>query len=166
MPAIPAWPPKSLPRLFVRPSLSEEARVELDGGQANYLGNVMRLGEGGEVLLFDGESGEWLARIAEAGRKRMTLSVERKTREPETIPDVWLAFAPVKRSQTDWLVEKATEIGAARLLPVITQRTVAERVKLERLQAIAIEAAEQCGRTRLPEIAAPVTLNQLLAGRD
>jgi 16S rRNA (uracil1498-N3)-methyltransferase len=96
----------------------------------------------------------------------MTLLVERNTREAESIPDVWLAFAPVKRAQTDWLVEKATELGAARLLPVITQRTIAERVKLERLQAIAIEAAEQCGRTRLPDIAEPVTLKQLLTGRE
>jgi 16S rRNA (uracil1498-N3)-methyltransferase len=166
MPATPAWPPKSLPRLFVRSSLGEGARIQLDAGHANYLGNVMRLGEGGEVLLFDGESGEWLARIAEAARKRMTLSVERKTREPETMPDVWLAFAPVKRAQTDWLVEKATELGATRLLPVITQRTIAERVKLERLEAIAIEAAEQCGRTRVPAIDHPVLLKQLLAGRD
>ena len=84
----------------------------------------------------------------EAGKKRMSLTVERRTREPESIPDVWLAFAPVKRAQTDWLVEKATELGVARLLPVITQRTIAERVRLERLEAIAIEAAEQCGRTR------------------
>ena len=152
MPATPAWPPKSLPRLFVREALEEGARVELDAGQANYLGNVMRLGEGAEVLLFDGSSGEWLARIAEAGKKRMALTVERRTREPEDIPDVWLAFAPVKRTQTDWLVEKATELGVAKLIPVMTQRTIAERVKLERLEAIAIEAAEQCGRTRLPEI--------------
>jgi len=166
MPATPAWPPKSLPRLFVRSRLSKDARVELDGGQANYLGNVMRLGEGAELLVFDGETGEWLARIAETGKKRMSLSIERKTREPETIPDVWLAFAPVKRAQTDWLVEKATELGAARLQPVITQRTIAERVKLERLNAIAIEAAEQCGRTRLPEIAAPLPLKQLLSQRD
>ena len=87
------------------------------------------LGSGAELLLFDGHSGEWLARIAEAGKKRMTLLVERKTREPESIPDVWLAFAPVKRAQTDWLVEKATELGAARLIPVMTQRTIAERVQ-------------------------------------
>jgi len=166
MPATPAWPPRSLPRLFVRSRLSKDARVELDGGQANYLGNVMRLGAGAELLVFDGETGEWLARIAETGKKRMSLSIERKTREPETIPDVWLAFAPVKRAQTDWLVEKATELGAARLQPVITQRTIAERVKLERLNAIAIEAAEQCGRTRLPEIAAPLPLKQLLSQRD
>lgn len=161
MPATPAWPPKSLPRLFVRAELCEGARVDLDAGQANYLGNVMRLGEGAEVLLFDGRSGEWLGRVAEAGKKRMALTVGRRTREPEAIPDVWLAFAPVKRAQTDWLVEKATELGVARLIPVMTQRTLAERVKLERMEAIAIEAAEQCGRTRLPEIVQPVPLAQL-----
>jgi len=163
MPAIPAWPPKSLPRLFVRGRLGEGARVELDAAQANYLGNVMRLGEGAELLTFDGQSGEWLARIAQAGKKRMTLSVERLTREPETVPDVWLAFAPVKRNPTDWLVEKATELGVAKLIPVMTRRTIAERVKLERLQTIAIEAAEQCGRSVLPSIEQPVSLAELLS---
>ena len=166
MPATPAWPPKSLPRLFVRALLSEAAAVELDAAQANYLGNVMRLGVGSELLIFDGGSGEWLARIAEAGKKRMTLAVERRTRDAEAIPDVWLAFAPVKRAQIDWLVEKATELGAARLIPVITQRTVAERVKLERLESIAIEAAEQCGRTVLPNIEEPQPLSYLLRYRD
>ena len=166
MPATPAWPPKSLPRLFVRTALGDGARAELDSAQANYLGNVLRLKEGAELLVFDGRSGEWLARIAEGGKKRMTLAVERKTREAESVPDVWLAFAPVKRSQTDWLVEKATELGAARLIPVMTRRTVAERVKLERLEAIAIEAAEQCGRTVLPEIADPLPLARLLDERD
>jgi 16S rRNA (uracil1498-N3)-methyltransferase len=92
----------------------------------------------------------------------MTLAVERKTRELEAVPDVWLAFAPVKRAQTDWLVEKASELGAARLIPVMTRRTVAERVKLERLEAIAIEAAEQCGRTILPGISEPASLKELL----
>lgn len=167
MPATPAWPPKSLPRLFVRAQLGEGARVDLGASQANYLGNVMRLGEGSELLVFDGSSGEWLARIAEAGKKRMALTVVRNTREPEAIPDVWLAFAPVKRTQTDWLVEKATELGVARLIPVITQRTIAERVKLERLGTIAVEAAEQCGRTRLPTIDEPISIAQFLnqAGR-
>jgi len=166
MPATPAWPPKSLPRLFVRNRLGEGGTVELDAGQANYLGNVMRLGAGSELLVFDGSSGEWLARIAEAGKKRMTLAVERQTRGPETIPDVWLAFAPVKRTQTDWLIEKATELGVARLIPVMTQRTIAERVKLERLESIAVEAAEQCGRTRLPKIDEPSPLPRFLAERD
>jgi 16S rRNA (uracil1498-N3)-methyltransferase len=146
--------------------LSDGTRVELNASQANYLGNVMRLSVGAELLVFDGCSGEWLARVADAGKKRMVLSVERRTREAEPIPDIWLAFAPVKRAQTDWLVEKATELGAARLIPVMTQRTVAERVRLERLEAIAIEAAEQCGRTALPEIAEPLPLARLLSGLD
>ena len=150
----------------MRQPLGPGARVELDSGQANYLGNVLRMKPGAELLLFDGSSGEWLARIAEAGRKSMALAVERRTREAEDIPDVWLAFAPVKRSQTDWLVEKATELGAARLVPVTTRRTMVERVRLERLEAIAVEAAEQCGRTRLPEIAAPLPLSRLLDERD
>ena len=160
MPATPAWPPKGLPRLFVRKPLGEGAKIELDASQSNYLGNVMRLGVAAELLVFDGTSGEWLARIAETAKKRMTLAVVRKTRKPEAIPDLWLAFAPVKRAQTDWLVEKATELGAARLIPVITQRTIAERVKLERLESIAIEAAEQCGRTRVPQVEAPVPLRR------
>jgi 16S rRNA (uracil1498-N3)-methyltransferase len=162
MPATPAWPPKSLPRLFVEAQLSEGAVVELNAGQANYLGNVLRMKEGAELLVFDGASGEWLARIAEAGRKRMALNVERRTREAETIPDVWLAFAPVKRARIDWLVEKATELGAARLIPVTTQRTVVERLNLDRLRAHIIEAAEQCGRTILPELAEPLPLAQFL----
>jgi 16S rRNA (uracil1498-N3)-methyltransferase len=166
MPATPAWPPKSLPRLFVRAQLGEGVRVDLDASQANYLGNVMRLGEGAELLVFDGSSGEWLARISEAGKKRMALTVERRTRQSEAIPDVWLAFSPVKRTQTDWLVEKATELGVAKLIPVITQRTIAERVKLERLRSIAIEAAEQCGRTRLPTTDEPISLAQFLKQAD
>ena len=168
MPATPAWPPKSLPRLFVRAALGPGAVVELDIGQANYLGNVMRLKPGDHVLLFDGASGEWIARIAEAGRKRMTLAVEDRTREQEHGTNLWLAFAPVKRAQTDWLVEKATELGIARLLPVTTQRTIVERVRLERLQAIAIEAAEQCNRTSLPAIDEPQSLDAFMnahAGR-
>lgn len=163
MPATPAWPPKSLPRLFVRTPLSDGASIELDAGQANYLGNVLRMGPGDELLIFDGSSGEWLARITESAKKRMVLTVGRQTREPENIPDVWLAFAPVKRTQTDWLVEKATELGVSRLQPVMTKRTNTERVKLGRLHAIAIEAAEQCGRTRLPDIAEPISLKLLLS---
>src|SRR5688500_2821350 len=162
MPATPAWPPKSMPRLFVRTPLGKGALVELDAKQANYLGNVMRLSEGEHVLVFDGVTGEWIARIVEAGRKRMMLIVEDRTREPETVPDLWLAFAPVKRAQTDWLVEKATELGVARLLPVATQRTIVDRVRIERLEAIAIEAGEQCNRTSVPAIADPQPLAAFL----
>src|SRR3569832_1977114 len=99
MPATPAWPPKSLPRLFVRQSLGDGATVELDGAQANYLGNVMRLGVGADLLVFDGRSGEWLARISDAAKKRMTQTVERRTKEPETEPDVRQAYEQMKRAQ-------------------------------------------------------------------
>ncbi|WP_114228539.1 MULTISPECIES: 16S rRNA (uracil(1498)-N(3))-methyltransferase [Sphingomonas] len=166
MAATPAWPPRSLPRLFVRSPLGEGATVELEGSAANYLGNVLRLGEGGEVLLFDGASGEWLARIVATAKKRLTLTVERQTRPLEQVPDLTLAFAPVKRAQTDWLVEKATELGVRHLQPVMTRRTVAERVKHERLEHIAVEAAEQCGRTLLPTIADPLALTALLQTLD
>jgi len=166
MPATPAWPPRSLIRLFVRQPLGEGARVMLEPGQAHYLGTVMRLGVGSELLLFDGQSGEWLARVAEAGKKRMTLAVDRLTKPAEAVPDLCLAFAPVKRAQTEWLVEKATELGVARLQPIITRRTIVERIKLERLEAIAVEAAEQCGRTLLPVIAEPIALDRLLASHE
>jgi 16S rRNA (uracil1498-N3)-methyltransferase len=166
MPAIPAWPPKSLPRLFVEAPLAKDAVVELAAAQTNYLANVLRLDTGSMLRVFDNLSGEWLATIDVPGKKRMVLRIKERLREAEKVPDVWLAFSPVKRTQTDWLVEKATELGAARLLPIITARTVAERVKLERLRAISIEAAEQCGRTRLPEIDQPLPLRQLLGTRD
>ena len=166
MPSTPAWPPRSLTRLFVRQPLTQWAQLELDGAPAHYLSTVMRLGEGDKFLLFDGHSGEWLGKIVAARKKRLTVSVEQRTREPEKLPDLWLAFAPVKRTQVDWLVEKATELGVAKLIPVITGRTVVERVKLERLEAIAIEAAEQCGRTLLPEISPPVSLAKLLEQRE
>ena len=166
MPAIPAWPPKSLPRLFVEATLSDGAAVTLDGPQANYLGNVLRLGVGGQVLLFDGTSGEWIATVAQMTRKSMQLTVERRTKAVEAVPDLWLAFAPVKRTQLDWLIEKATELGVARLMPVVTRRTVVERIKGERLRSIAVEAAEQCGRTMLPVIDELVALERLLKDRD
>jgi 16S rRNA (uracil1498-N3)-methyltransferase len=166
MPATPAWPPRSLPRLFVETPLGAGANIALDASRANYLGNVLRLKAGDQVLLFDGASGEWLATIAEVGKKRMTLAVAQRTRPPETIPDLWLAFAPVKRAPLEWLVEKATELGVARLVPVVTARTVVERLRLDRLRSIAIEAAEQCGRTLLPEIGEPVAIASFLKDND
>jgi 16S rRNA (uracil1498-N3)-methyltransferase len=166
MPATPAWPPRSLPRLFVETPLGESVPIALDAAQANYLANVLRLKAGDSVLLFDGASGEWRAAIAEVGKKRMTLLVAERTRPPETIPDLWLAFAPVKRAPVEWLVEKATELGVARLVPVMTQRTVVERLRLDRLRSIAIEAAEQCGRTILPKFAEPVALEDFLRNND
>lgn len=166
MPATPSWPPKSLPRLYVTTPLGEGLAVPLDSAQANYLGNVMRLGVGAEALLFDGINGEWVGRVTDIGKKRMTLVAERRGRPQEAVPDLTLAFAPVKRAQTDWLVEKATELGIARLQPVVTQRTIVDRVKLERLNSIAIEAAEQCNRTTVPIIFPPLTLAVLLSDHE
>jgi len=166
MPAIPAWPPKSLPRLFVETPLGAGVPVELDAAQANYLGNVMRLKQGDQLLIFDGTSGEWLAEVADAGKKRMTLAVVEPTRPQEAVPDLWLAFAPVKKGRVDWLVEKAVELGVARLQPVVTQRTIVDKLNLERMRAHIVEAAEQCGRTALAEIDQPMKLDAFLKCRD
>jgi 16S rRNA (uracil1498-N3)-methyltransferase len=163
MPATPAWPPASLPRLFVAQTLAEGAMLTLDGAPANYLGNVLRLGEGAQVKLFDDRTGEWLAEIRQAGKKRLTLAIVRRLREREPVPDLWLLFAPIKRGRIDWLVEKATELGVARIVPVLTRRTVVERLNLDRLRAHVVEAAEQCERTALTELAEPQKLGALLA---
>jgi 16S rRNA (uracil1498-N3)-methyltransferase len=157
--ATPAWPPKSLPRLFVDQDLVEAQNVIVDG---NYLHAVLRLGPGDMVKLFDDRDGEWLAEITAAGRKRVTMVVERLLRPRETVPDLWLLFAPIKRGRIDWLVEKATELGVRRLVPVVTRRTIVDRLNLERLRAHAIEAAEQCERTALPELAEPRKLDAVL----
>ena len=162
MPATPAWPPSSLPRLFVDEALREGSVLTLADAPANYLANVLRLQPGAQVKLFDDRSGEWLAQVTDVAKKRLTLAVTRKLREREPVPDVWLLFAPIKKGPIDWLVEKATELGAARLVPVVTQRTNVERLKLDRLRAHTVEAAEQCERTALPELAEPVKLAALL----
>jgi len=166
MPATPAWPPKSLPRLYLATPLGAGMRVDLDAGQANYLGNVMRLKEGDQLLVFDGMSGEWLAEVTEVSKKRMALVVGEPTRPQESVPDLWLAFSPVKKGRVDWLVEKAVELGVARLLPVITQRTIVDKLNLDRMRAHIIEAAEQCGRTALADIDEAMKLDKLLKARD
>lgn len=163
MPATPAWPPRALPRLFVDQPLADGAAVLLQDKPAHYLANVLRLAEGAAVLLFDGSSGEWHAIIEAAHKKKLVLRVGARTRPPETLPPLTLAFALVKRAPLEWLVEKATELGVARLQPIITRRTVVERLNPERLAAIAIEAAEQCGRTRLPDLLPVAKLDALLA---
>ena len=162
MPATPAWPPHSLPRLFVDEPLREGAVLTLADAPANYLANVLRLQPGAQVKLFDDRTGEWLAQITEAGKKRITLAVTRHLRAREPVPDLWLVFAAIKKGRIDMVVEKATELGAARLAPVITQRTIVDRLNLERLRAHAIEAAEQCERTALPALDEPVKLAALL----
>jgi 16S rRNA (uracil1498-N3)-methyltransferase len=162
MPATPAWPSHSLPRLFVDQLLSDGLQISLEGAPANYLGAVLRLGEGAQVKLFDDRSGEWLGVIEEAGKRRVRLRISQHLRPREQPADLWLLFAPIKRGRIDWLVEKATELGVSRLQPVLTRRTIVDRLNLERLRAHAIEAAEQCERTALPELLDPVKLDALL----
>ena len=163
MPATPAWPPASLPRLFIEQVLAPNVTLTLDGAPANYLGNVLRLAPGAQVKLFDDRTGEWLAEVTEAGKKRVTLAVVEQIRPREPVPDLWLLFAPIKRGRIDWLVEKATELGVARLVPVLTRRTIVDRLNLDRLRAHCIEAAEQCERTALPELSEATKLEKVLA---
>jgi 16S rRNA (uracil1498-N3)-methyltransferase len=137
--------------------------VELTPGQAHYLRSVLRLGAGAAVAAFNAADGEWLCRIAEIGKNRVWLAVEHSIRSPSPEPDLWLLFAPIKRARLDWLVEKATELGASTLLPVWTARTQAERLNLERLRAHAIEAAEQSERLSVPELRSPEALGRVLA---
>ncbi len=134
----------------------------IDGPAAHYLLNVMRMKAGDPILLFDNISGEWLAVVADAAKRSLTLRIERQTKAIDRVPDLWLCFAPVKKARLDWIIEKATELGVSRLQPVITERTIVERVKRERLEAQIVEACEQCGRTALPTLAEPVKLALLL----
>jgi 16S rRNA (uracil1498-N3)-methyltransferase len=151
------------PRLYVTAGLAPSAAIELSAGQAHYLRLVLRLGPGAAVAAFNAADGEWLCHIADIGKNRARLTVERVLRPVEPEPDLWLVFAPIKRARLDWLVEKATELGTSALLPVWTARTQVERINLERLRAHAIEAAEQSERLSVPELRPPDTLERLLA---
>jgi 16S rRNA (uracil1498-N3)-methyltransferase len=150
-------------RLFVDSDLAVGAAVVATPEQTNYLCNVLRMQEGHAVLLFNGRDGEWRARLGVRSKRALTLLVEIQTRPQAGGPDIDYLFAPLKRSRLDYMVQKATEMGVARLRPVITRRTVAERVNVERLAANAIEAAEQCGVLRVPEVAEPEKLSSVLA---
>ena len=162
MPATPAWPPRSTPRLFVDQPLGT-GPLRLDGPAAHYLISVMRVTVGDPVRLFDNRTGEWLGIASDVGKRALTLDVTEQLIEREAVPDLWLVAAPLKKGRVDWLAEKACELGVARLVPVVTRRTVVERPNTDRLRAHMIEAAEQCGRTALPEVAEPTKLPQLLA---
>jgi len=145
-------------RLFVRESLVAGAQLALDRGQTHYLANVLRLAPGAVIALFNGRDGEWRARIESVAKSRTVVGVQKCLREQRPEPDVWLVFAPVKRAPLDFLVQKATELGVSELVPAITRRTVVERVRRERMEANAIEAAEQCERLTVPRVrdAAPL----------
>lgn len=151
-------------RLYVDADLGEGLRVAADEGQAHYLLHVMRAGIGGRVLLFNGRDGEWRARIVETRKRSCTLECEAPTAPQRAVPDLWLAFAPIKKTPADYVVQKATELGVRVLQPVLTRRTIARRVNLDRLRANAMEAAEQSGRVDVPEVRELVDLEKLLAG--
>jgi 16S rRNA (uracil1498-N3)-methyltransferase len=164
--ATPAWPPRSAPRLFVERELEEGARVMLEGGQAHYLGRVMRVKEGDAVILCDDRTGEWAMRVAQVNKHDVQGLVIQKLREREVVPDFVLCAALIKKPRFDLLLEKATELGVRRIQPVLTRRGVADKLNLERARAIVTEAAEQCARTALPELAEHVSLDALLSGWD
>lgn len=151
-------------RLYVDHALSQGAAFDLDRQQAHYLRHVLRLGAGDAVHLFNGRDGEWRGEIAIAGRAGASATPCERIHDQRAGPDLWLAFAPVKRIRIDLIAEKATELGAAVIIPVMTANTSVSRVNLDRLRANAIEAAEQCGRLTLPDIRPPVGLAELMAG--
>ncbi len=157
---------RSLPRLFVEAALRAGAAVDCTPQQANYLGNVLRLGVGDAVLVFNGRDGEWLAEIIAIKRGAGTLTAREQLRPQSGGPDIHYLFAPLKKARLDYMVQKATEMGVAALRPVMTRRTNAERVNVERMRANVVEAAEQCGVLWLPEVSGPEKLGEALNGWD
>src|SRR6478736_9506239 len=153
------------PRLFVDAPLAQDGRVELDRDQSNYLGNVLRLAAGAPILAFNGRDGEWQAAIE--GRKRPDgLVILQQTRPQDRLPDLAYVFAPLKHARLDYMVQKAIEMGAASLQPVLTRFTQVNRVNGGRMRANAIEAAEQCGILSLATVSEPMPLDRYLSQRD
>ena len=157
---------KSTPRLFVDQILSAGAEVTLAAEQAHYLGSVLRLHAGDPVVIFNGRDGEFLAYVADVAKKKTVLRVEKQTSTVQSPADIDYLFAPLKHQRLDYLVQKATELGARRLRPVITARTIAERVNLDRMRANVIEAVEQCNQVFVPQVLEPVTLNAAVRDWD
>ncbi len=162
MPAKPAWPPKSAPRLFVAQVLDVGASISIEGPQAHYLTRVMRVAEGDVIVLCDDQTGEWAARVTSAGKREVSLTAETMLRPRGQVPDFTLCAALLKKDRFDLVLEKACELGVRKIQPVLTRRCVADKLNLDRARAVLVEAAEQCARTALPEIAAPVKLEALL----
>lgn len=155
-----------LQRLYVKSGLSHGALIALEKDQAHYLGNVLRLKPGDALLLFNGSDGEWCAELSAIGKKGGEARAMHQTRPQDEGPDLHYLFAPLKRARLDYMAQKATELGASALRPVITRHTVAERVKTDRLLANAVEAVEQCGILRVPEVMEPEKLSKIIAGWD
>ncbi len=166
MPAHPAWPPKSAPRLFVAQLLALGIQIVIEGPQAHYLSRVMRIATGDAVVLCDDQTGEWAARVVDAGKREVVVTCEIQLRPREQVPDFTLCAALLKKDQFDLVLEKACELGVRRIQPVLTRRCVADKLNLDRARAVLTEAAEQCARTALPELATPVKLEALLREWD
>src|SRR5687768_432394 len=162
MPATPAWPPRSAPRLFVATTLAKGVAVTIEGNQAHYLAKVMRVGGGDVAILCDDVTGEWAAQVVSVGKREVVLEPSERLRPREQVPDFWLCAALLKKDRFDLVLEKATELGVRRVQPVLARRCVADRLNLERARAVMTEAAEQCARTALPELAEPMKLEALL----
>jgi 16S rRNA (uracil1498-N3)-methyltransferase len=154
------------PRLFVAAALAPGAAIPLDPAQTNYLCNVLRLQPGDGVLAFNGRDGEWQAELERAGKKAAALRITQQSRPQEAAADLHYLFAPLKHARLDYMVQKAVELGVARLQPVTTRHTQTSRVNLERMHANAIEAAEQCGILTVPDIAEPLPLERLLGSME
>lgn len=153
---------RSQPRLYCRDLLAEGYRIAVDAARSHYLGTVLRLGPGSPVALFNGNDGEWDARLESVGKAGAALRVGTRRRLPGPEPDLWLLAAVIRKQRFEYLVEKATELGVSRLVPVVTRHAGPHGVNLDRLTAQAIEAAEQCERLTIPEVAAPVALDRVL----
>ncbi|TWJ09676.1 16S rRNA (uracil(1498)-N(3))-methyltransferase [Altererythrobacter ishigakiensis] len=164
MPAKPAWPPRSAPRLFVNDELTAGRIFAIEGQQAHYLSKVMRVRDGDAVILCDNVTGEWATRVGKVDKRRVDLTVVEKLRAREEVPDFWLCPALLKKDRFDLVLEKATELGVAEIHPILMRRCVADKLNLERANTITTEAAEQCARTALPELREPAKLDALLRG--
>lgn len=162
MPATPAWPPRSAPRLFVSVPLAEGSQLALEGQHAHYLSKVMRVMPGDAVIACDDVTGEWACEVVSAAKRDVVLSVVTQMRPREEVPDFVLCAALLKKPNFDLVLEKATELGVATVQPLVTRRCVADKLNPERAQTIVTEAAEQCARTALPRVEAPAKLEFLL----
>ena len=154
------------PRLYTEAPLGRGSTVALTREQAHYVANVMRLKAGDALRLFNGRDGEWLCTVAEAAKRGCTVVCDDRTADARLAPDIDYLFAPLKHARLDYMAQKATELGVRRLRPVFTERTVAQRVNLQRLKANVVEAAEQCNLVALPEVLAPQTLERVMADWD
>lgn len=153
-------------RLYTEEKLFSGTEIVLNEKQAHYLMNVMKLSIGENLLMFDNEHGEFECEIVSCSKKNCLARVNEKTRDFTKCPDIWLLFAPVKKDQTDFIIQKATELGAAKIVPTITARTIAEKIKTERFESQSIEASEQCRRVDIPIISEAISLNKLLDNWD